>query len=244
VDRSTALQRLLPARKSERGWIDSWLRWRVKYISFASGSVDYPLFQILCASGGRKAFWRTPNGRMLIVDTASTAEGGGIVRVLLQDFHGVIQLDRYVAPGRAFPKRTMKASRTKMQELHEAPSLPQIWPSLLEALMGRYVVSYDLQRVRQALEEGAEEYRLEPPAVIGDCLRQHCLRYFHAAGFVGLESLCKLIGFPLPEPPNCTAIDRARGQLHLLQAMAQGITSESRELSTLRERDDGIPDDL
>jgi DNA polymerase III epsilon subunit-like protein len=185
-----------------------------------------------------------PNGRMLSVDTASAAEGGGIVRVLLQDFHGMIHLDRYVAPGCALPKQTMKASGITMQELHEAPLLPQIWPSLLEALMGQYVVSYDLQRVRQALEEGAEDYKLDPPAVIGGCLRQQCMRYFHAAGFVGLESLCKLIGFPLPEPPNCTAIDRAWGQLHLLQAMAQGISGESPEILTQREQDDEFLDDL
>lgn len=167
-----------------------------------------------------------------------------MVRVLLQDFHGMVHLDKYVAPGCVLSKQAMRTLGITTRDLHKAPLLPQIWPSLLEALIGRYAVSYDLERVMQALEKGAEQYKLDPPAIIGDCLRQQCLRYFQAAGFVGLESLCKLIDYPLPEPPNCTTIDRSYGQLHLLQAMAQGIRGVSQEVSILGERDDDMGDDL
>lgn len=188
--------------------------------------------------------WAHPNGRIPTVDTTSAAEGGGMVRVLLQDFHGMVHLDKYVAPGCVLSKQAMRALGITTRDLHKAPLLPQIWPSLLEALIGRHAVSYDLERVLQALEKGAEQYKLDPPAIIGDCLRQQCLRYFQAAGFVGLESLCKLIDYPLPEPPDCTTIDRSYGQLHLLQAMAQGIRGVSQEVSILRERDDDMGDDL
>src|SRR5256885_7699913 len=36
---------------------------------------------------------------------------------------------------------------------------------------------------------------------------------------------CKLTGHPLPDAPDCTAFDRALGQLHLLRSMALGITT-------------------
>jgi hypothetical protein len=185
-----------------------------------------------------------PNGRILIIDTASPAEDAGVVHVLLCDFTGAVCYDRYVAPGYLLSKQAMQALGFMTQNLHEAPSLPQIWSSLLEALTGKYVVSYNLACMRRVLEKSAEQYELEPLAIIGDCLLQQCLRYFQSIGFVGLGSLCKIVGHPLPELPDCAAIDRAWGQLHLLQAMAQGINGESLEVSTLRERGDEIPDDL
>ena len=179
-----------------------------------------------------------PNGRILIVDTAFSAEEAGIVNVLLLDFDGAVCFDRYIAPGCILSKQAMRDLGMTTQDLQEASSLLQIWPSLLEALMGQYIVSYDLRRVRRALESVAEQYALDPPIIIGDCLLQQCARYFQASGFVGLSSLCELVGHPLLEPPDCTTLDRARGQLHLLKAMAQGITGVGREASVCGELSD------
>jgi hypothetical protein len=172
-----------------------------------------------------------PNGRILIIDTVFSAEEAGIVHVLLLDFGGTVCFDRYIAPGCILSKQEMRDLGMTTQDLQEAPSLPQIWSSLWDALMGQFVVSYNLERVLQALEKGAEQYALDQLAIIGDCLLQQCARYFEASGFVGLSSLCELVGHPLPEAPDCTTLDRARGQLHLLKAMAQGITGVGREAS-------------
>jgi DNA polymerase III epsilon subunit-like protein len=185
-----------------------------------------------------------PNGRILIVDTVFSAEEAGIVHVLLLDFGGTVCFDRYIAPGGILSKQAMRDLGMTTQDLQEAPSLPQIWPLLLEALMGQYIVSYNLERVRRALEKEAEQYALDPLVIIGDCLLQRCQRYFQASGFVGLSSLCELVGHPLPDPPDCTAIDRARGQLHLLQSMAQGITGGHREVSTHEVLDNVREDEL
>ncbi len=47
--------------------------------------------------------------------------------------------------------------------------------------------------------------------------------YFHAA-YPKLATVCAQVGFPLPDHPDQDAFDRVRGQIHLLEAMAQGIT--------------------
>ncbi len=179
-----------------------------------------------------------PNGRILLVDTAFSAEEAGFVHVLLLDFGGTVCLDRYIAPGYILSKQAMRDLGMTTQDLQDASSLPQIWPSLLETLMGLYIVWYDLRRVRRALERAAEQYALDPPVIIGDCLLPQCARYFQASVFVGLSSLCELVGHPLPEPPDCTTLDRARGQLHLLKAMAQGITGVGWEASVCGELSD------
>jgi hypothetical protein len=49
-----------------------------------------------------------PNGRILIVDIALSAEEAGIVHVLLLDFGGTVCLDRDIAPGCILSKQAMR----------------------------------------------------------------------------------------------------------------------------------------
>jgi hypothetical protein len=130
------------------------------------------------------------------------------------------------------------------QDLQEALPLPQIWLSLLDALMGKYIVCYDLKRIRILLEKSSEMYELDPLPVVGDCLLRYCLRYFQSAGFVGLVSLCDLVGHPLPEPPDQTAFDRAIGQLRLLEAMSQGVSGVRPLLAAHDVQNADVEDDL
>lgn len=166
-----------------------------------------------------------PNGRILIVDTAFAGEEVGVVHVLLLDFEGSVRFERHIAPGCLLLERAMCDLGMTVQDLQAAPSLPHAWPSLLEVLMGQYLVSYDLERARRTLERATEEHALDPMPIIGDCLLWQCQRYFQASGFVELSSLCTLVGHPLPAPPHCTAAERVRGQLHLLQSMAWSCRS-------------------
>jgi hypothetical protein len=184
-----------------------------------------------------------PNGRIMTVDTIYPAEDAHIINVLLLDFDGAVRFDGYVATGRTLSRQEVQTPGITSQNLREALPLPHMWPLLLDALMGRYVVSYNFEHARRVLEKNAEQYGLDPPTMIGDCLLKQCLRYFQAAGFVGLGSLCDLVGYPLPVPPDCTAVDRARGQLYLLQAMAKGLTGGSKADSILSEQDDDSQND-
>lgn len=105
-----------------------------------------------------------PNCCILTVDTVSSGQDAQIIHVLLLDFNGTLRLSRCIATASTLSKQEVRALGITAQDLREASSLPQVWPSLLEGLKGRFIVSYDLKRTRQTLERGAEEYELEPPA--------------------------------------------------------------------------------
>ena len=48
--------------------------------------------------------------------------------------------------------------------------------------------------------------------------------YYEEEYYPRLSMLCDRLGLPLPPHPQQDALDRARGQVHLLRMMAQGIT--------------------
>jgi hypothetical protein len=165
-----------------------------------------------------------PNSCILVVDTDASGSDAAVMHVLILDCTESVLFDALVAPGHIVSRQTMRILGVAAHDFHEAPSLPQIWLSFLATLTGRYIVSYDLNRIRLQLEANAKQYDLEPPTIIGDCLLKQCLHYFRSLGSLRLAMLCESIGHPLPELPDQTAIDRAVGQLRLLQAMSQGIS--------------------
>ena len=83
---------------------------------------------------------------------------------------------------------------------------------------------------------------VEPVALIGECLMQRSQQYFHQPSYPKLADLCRRIGSPLPDHPLQNAWDRARGQIHLVEAMSQGITAGRGEPEQ-RDVDDSEEDD-
>jgi hypothetical protein len=63
--------------------------------------------------------------------------------------------------------------------------------------------------------------------IIGDDLMQQAMHYFGTSSYPKLELLCSSIGHPLPEHPHQLALDRARGQLALLNALATVVTDQN-----------------
>ncbi len=171
-----------------------------------------------------------PNARLMSVDHDATAPSPAILRILLMDFAGAVRFDRFLAPASALSPNARSDLGITAHDLGAA-SLPQVWPALVRALQGKYIVSYDLDRLLRALEDNAKQCELDQPVIIGDCLLRHCLHYFQDSGFSGLASLCRLVGHPLPEPPDQMAVARALGLLRLLQAMAGGIAWDGRYLA-------------
>ena len=163
------------------------------------------------------------NACILTVDVDTSTGGPVLLRIHLLGVSESTLYDQVLAPGYILSGHTMRNFGITHQDLQNAHSLPHIWNSLLDVLMGKFVVCYDLERIRALLEQYARQYDLEVPVILGECLLQRVLHYFCATGFVGLPALCRYIGSPLPEPPDCTIFDRAYGQLHLLRTMAQGI---------------------
>ena len=101
-----------------------------------------------------------------------------------------------------------------------------------------YNLPFDLDKLRQ----NAERCGVEPVALIGECLMQRSQQYFRQYSYPKLADLCRHIGFPLPDHPQQNAWDRARGQIHLVEAMSQGITTGCGEPER-RDVDDGDEDE-
>jgi hypothetical protein len=70
------------------------------------------------------------------------------------------------------------------------------------------------------LQEAARHH-LAPIVFVGDDVQHHCTLYYNGDYSLRLAELCERVGHPLE---SNSAVDRARGQLHILQAMAQGMT--------------------
>ena len=157
-----------------------------------------------------------------------------IARVLVMDGAGDVLLDQRLRPAQAGPGQASGYDGLTADDLGNAPTAPQIWPALLAALAGKYVVAADVERCQVQLMLTAKRHRLAVPALVGQSILPLCRAYFPADrcderhsrkghSSQDLAALCARIGFPLPAHPFQTALDRASGLLLLMQAMSEGF---------------------
>ena len=106
----------------------------------------------------------------------------------------------------------------------EGIAIEEAWERIQAALSGRYIVSYSQGWDVQQLKKIATHHKLEPVMVIGDDLQRHTFLYYHREYNLTLASICERIGHPLPEYPNQTGLDRAKGQVLVLTAMGDAVT--------------------
>jgi DNA polymerase III epsilon subunit-like protein len=165
-----------------------------------------------------------PNLAFLEVDTDGLHSDAEVLRVVLLAKDGTTLYSQLYKPRRPLTERSTHLTAISPEMLEQAPSLAEEWERLTQALTGRYILSFNLEFDQSRLRDNAGHYRLTPVVVIGDCLMLRAGTYYEAYSYPRLSDLCKRIGFPLPEHPEQDAHDRARGQIHLLEAMAQGIT--------------------
>jgi hypothetical protein len=160
------------------------------------------------------------------IDTTGLEEQDEITRFTLvsQDEH-IIE-DVLIKPqARQLSAEASKASGITPEQLErEGVTLWQAWERIEAALRGCYVISYSQEWDIKQLDKTAKRHKLEPVLVIGECLQRHATRYYNREYYLSLAELCARAGYPLPEPPAQTAIDRARGQIHVTTAIAQAIT--------------------
>jgi hypothetical protein len=172
----------------------------------------------------------SPASRLLVLDTVFPGPCATLVQVLLLDMRGQICLHRCLASAATLSPAEVAHLGISAQDLQQVVSIPQLWPELLDALRGCYLLTCDLRQVRLVLEREAASVHLETPVLLGEDLLPWYARYYQAFGFIELASLCRLIGHPLP--PLSGALERAQGHLALLHAMAQGVIQvQSQEIS-------------
>jgi DNA polymerase III epsilon subunit-like protein len=167
-----------------------------------------------------------PNLAFLEVDTDGLYADAEILRIALVDQTGVVLYDQVVQPRRPPSPKMAHLTGITPEMLLQAPTLAEVWRSsqLVATFVGRYILSFNLEFDSGKLSESAVRYDLPLLPLVGDCLMLRTQDYYGASHYPKLANLCELLGAPLPPHPQQDALDRARGQVHLLRAMAQGIT--------------------
>ncbi|GHO56709.1 exonuclease domain-containing protein [Ktedonobacter robiniae] len=165
-----------------------------------------------------------PNLAFLEIDTTGLSEDAEIVRVTLLDRTGTLIEDILIKPKHPLTPHLSEINGLRNEDLEHAPSIHEAWPRIEQYLQGRYIVSFAQDFDREKLNETALREQLPRMNFIGEDLRPH-LGHFLNDNYIKLADACTHIGHPLPERPYQTGIDRAKGQLHTLQAMANAVTS-------------------
>ena len=171
-----------------------------------------------------QALLAQPTLTFLEVDTDGLEETASVIRVLLMNVHKQVLFDTLIRPDRMPPSTILALAGIAYDDLENAPTLIEVWPGLVEALTGKYLLSYGLNFDRGMLEQNVKRIERELPYLFADCLMLKATSYFRASSYPKLADLCRTIGYPLPDRPNQTAMHRASGQLYVLQAMAAGYT--------------------
>lgn len=162
-----------------------------------------------------------PNLVFLEVDTTGLHQDAEIIRVVLLDPQSTVLFDGCTLPSQPLPEsitRITGVSQTHLQSYGVA--LSTLLTQLRAALRGTYLLSYNLDFDRQHLANATKRVEVEDIPIIGEDLMQRAMQYFSLTSYPKLETLCEQIGHELPTHPNQTALDRARGQIVLLNAIA------------------------
>jgi DNA polymerase III epsilon subunit-like protein len=167
-----------------------------------------------------------PNLAFLEVDTDGLYADADMLRIALVDQIGAVLYDQVFQPRRPLSPQMAHLTGITPEMVVSAPTLAEVWRSsrLVAAFVGRYILSFNLEFDQGKLSESAARYGLPALPLVGDCLMLRAQDYYGASHYPKLADLCERLGAPLPPHPQQDALDRASGQVHLLRAMAQGIT--------------------
>ncbi|GCE18673.1 hypothetical protein [Dictyobacter kobayashii] len=157
----------------------------------------------------------------LEVDTTGLYEDAEIIRLMVMNIHGASLLDCLVTPSRPLSRSIENITGLTNAEI-EAAGVPIVdaFAQLRHVLHGAYVLSYNLDFDEGKLREAAQRHQFDAITIIGDDLMTRAMNYLQLSSYPKLEHLCQQIGQPLPLLPHQTALDRAHGQIAILNAMA------------------------
>jgi DNA polymerase III alpha subunit (gram-positive type) len=161
---------------------------------------------------------------ILVLDTTSLNDHADILRFYAIDSEGEVIIDLIVKPLREQDPNTTYTGITQ-EEIDNAPTLEEAWPTVLNALKGRFVVAFNLDEFLEArLKDNIAHYGLSRLLFRAEDLMYQAKSYFSIGNYgYKLTDLCSRIGYTLPFP--ALAPDRAQAMLALLKAMANGVTS-------------------
>src|SRR6266571_2841434 len=170
-----------------------------------------------------------PNLAFFELDTTGLYQDDEIIRILLINRKGETIFDTFLCPDKPLSAQISYITSISDHDLEIAPTITEAWGEITQALTGKYLLSFNLAFDLRKLEEAAERYKLDMPPITGDCLMEKAIRYSGSFSYAKLSTLCSYIGYPLSDHPYQTALDRARGQITLLEAISQGLLIEKTE---------------
>ncbi|MBE3568049.1 MAG: hypothetical protein IMW90_20220 [Thermogemmatispora sp.] len=176
---------------------------------------------------------------ILEIDTSGVDPEAEILRLLLLRLEdGALVFDQRVRPTQSMAQRpeALTYNGLTAEELAGAPPLEEVWPAFCEQTQGRLLVSWGLRWDLAQLQRAGRRLQAPLPA-LGLDLQEPARAYFELS-FASLGDICRRLGEPLPRP--ATAPARARGQLLVIRAMAEGRLGPLHE----REQDEGDLDAL
>ncbi len=166
------------------------------------------------------------NLAFLELDTTGLEATDEIIRFTLIDSNLNSIEDFLIKPvGKRLSDKASFVNGIRPEQLErEGLTIQEAWQRIQAALTGRYIISYSQPWDVQQLSAAAKRYQLEPVMVIGDDLQRHSTLYYHREYSLTLARICERVGHPLPEHPHQTSLDRAKGQVHFMTAMANAVT--------------------
>jgi outer membrane murein-binding lipoprotein Lpp len=195
---------------------------------------DLPAFPPASAIRWAQAVQSLPNLAFLELDTTGLYSDAEIIHALVLNASGSVQLSVYAQASQPLSETTERLTGIAQGDLAaRGGSLSDLIEQVRNALIGKYVLSYNLSFDAGKLTEATERLEQEDITIIGEDLMRWAMAFFGTSSYPKLEMLCKRIGHPLPEHPYQTALDRARGQQALLNAIANAITGIATPTSTV-----------
>ena len=205
--------------------IEDHLQSVLKYVHSTRDRIGrFPKLPYLSLIKWAQAMLALPNLAFLEVDTDGLGEDASVLRVLLLTAQGEVTFDTLIRPKTPLSASLQSITGITQAQLVDAPPLSAVWPRIVEALTGKYILSYNLAFDQSRLRHNGARVEGELPHLVAECLMLQATAYFHLTTHAKLADLCSTIWHPLPDAPNQTALHRATGQLRLLEAMANGFT--------------------
>jgi DNA polymerase III epsilon subunit-like protein len=109
-------------------------------------------------------------------------------------------------------------------DLAGAPAIQEVWPAILQALSGCYLISFNNEWDIKTLKAAAEKHGLPVPVMIGECLQRRSTQYYLKEYYLDLPVVSKRMGHKMA---SYDALDRLKAQAAVVAGMAQGIVDVS-----------------
>jgi DNA polymerase III subunit epsilon len=177
------------------------------------------------ATGSRKRAIQTVREyqamRPVFLDTETTGldPHAEIIEIAVVDLDGNVLVDSLVKPTRSIPPDAIRIHGIQNELVADVLSWPAIWPSVAEALKGRYIgiynADFDLRMIKQTHAQHTMAWDFQMGRVF-DMMKLYS-EFSEQSRWQSLDAAGRQCGIPLPNA------HRARDDCFLLRALFQYI---------------------